>query len=291
MMLKRTIYILFAIALLRSIDVSAQYGYFIPDDAKSFPVEYIERRVMEVIDTVNIAIDYTCTYKVDLDAPDYFTDHRKLLIGKRYTYDFSYDLFRCDSVSTALFKSGARSAPMCGHEVIPEEVITNLLLRETYHTARFYGSKSVLRYKENIPKIQWTILPEKKVIHSYSCQKATSTFLGRNYEAWFTMGIPISVGPYKFLGLPGLILEIKDTDNDYHWLCTGISLPKKVQPIVLWDYRYQDVSKKQFFNTIKTAREKFASFLELHGHKVSTVNNKPAHAIKFLYNPIEKVMP
>ena len=56
----------------------------------------------------------------------------------------------------------------------------------------------------------------------YLCQKATCYFRGRNYTAWFTTDIPISNGPWKFGGLPGLILKIYDNDKLYTFECIKI---------------------------------------------------------------------
>jgi GLPGLI family protein len=41
------------------------------------------------------------------------------------------------------------------------------------------------------------------------------TYAGRDYKAWFTNEIPVSDGPYKFYGLPGLIVEIEDSKKQY----------------------------------------------------------------------------
>ncbi|MCZ4693657.1 GLPGLI family protein [Ancylomarina euxinus] len=53
------------------------------------------------------------------------------------------------------------------------------------------------------------------IIAKYPCQKATCNFGGRKYVAWYTMVIPISDGPYKFKGLPGLIVRIADTKKEH----------------------------------------------------------------------------
>jgi len=63
--------------------------------------------------------------------------------------------------------------------------------------------------------LKWKILPEKKMIGEYQCQKATLDFGGREWTAWFTEEIPFSDGPYKFKGLPGLIVQIRDS-KEYH---------------------------------------------------------------------------
>lgn len=61
----------------------------------------------------------------------------------------------------------------------------------------------------------WKILPQTKTINSFKVQKATTDYGGRKWTAWFSPDIPVQEGPYIFKGLPGLIIEISDEDNDY----------------------------------------------------------------------------
>lgn len=61
------------------------------------------------------------------------------------------------------------------------------------------------------------------VILGYACKKATTYFRGRSYTAWFSPDIPISDGPYKFRGLPGLILMIYDSQGFHKFEMVGIS--------------------------------------------------------------------
>lgn len=56
----------------------------------------------------------------------------------------------------------------------------------------------------------WNITNDNKNIGDISVQKATTSFAGRNWIAWFTNEIPIPDGPYKFNGLPGLIIKLED---------------------------------------------------------------------------------
>lgn len=72
-----------------------------------------------------------------------------------------------------------------------------------------------LRYEEDKGIFDWEILSETKTIKGYESQKAKTRFRGREYIAWFTTEIPISDGPYKFNGLPGLILQLRDSKNHY----------------------------------------------------------------------------
>jgi GLPGLI family protein len=62
--------------------------------------------------------------------------------------------------------------------------------------------------KEKIENLNWVITDSTEVVLGYSCQIAKTKFRGRSYFASFTKEIPISDGPWKFNGLPGLILKV-----------------------------------------------------------------------------------
>lgn len=62
----------------------------------------------------------------------------------------------------------------------------------------------VFQYVEDIPDCKWQITAKTKVIMGYGCQSDTTTFRGRDYEAWFTADIPLNYGPWKFMGYQGL---------------------------------------------------------------------------------------
>jgi hypothetical protein len=79
------------------------------------------------------------------------------------------------------------------------------------------------------------------------CQKATCIFRGRNYEAWFAQGINVSEGPWKFNGLPGLILKITDSKQDYSF--EAISIEKIDYPIAPKPIK-AIISKRTVFNRI-----------------------------------------
>jgi GLPGLI family protein len=79
------------------------------------------------------------------------------------------------------------------------------------------GFFSRLRYVQKIPVLNWKLIDSTKVIAGYKTHQASIFYKGRKYFAWFSPEIPISDGPYKFHGLPGLILEIYDEKKDYHF--------------------------------------------------------------------------
>lgn len=63
--------------------------------------------------------------------------------------------------------------------------------------------------------MEWELINEKKQIAGFSCQKSQTFAFGRKFIAWFTTEIPISDGPYKFRGLPGLIIEVYDDQRHF----------------------------------------------------------------------------
>lgn len=69
---------------------------------------------------------------------------------------------------------------------------------------------------------QWSITSDTLTILGYLCQKATTEFRGRNYEAWFTPDIPINEGPWKFYGLPGMILKVNDSEDLFSFEIIGL---------------------------------------------------------------------
>lgn len=80
-------------------------------------------------------------------------------------------------------------------------------------------------YDDSWIEIKWTIFNEYKTIEGFKSQKATGTFRGRNYTAWFTESIPYPYGPWKLSGLPGVILEAEDDKKIIGFRATKVCYP------------------------------------------------------------------
>lgn len=94
-------------------------------------------------------------------------------------------------------------------------------MKETYLDRISSGFTPVqIGYNEE-PNFNWKISPEKEKIGDYDTQKATTEYGGRQWTAWFSTSIPFQDGPYKFKGLPGLIVKIEDKDKNYSWVLKG----------------------------------------------------------------------
>lgn len=89
---------------------------------------------------------------------------------------------------------------------------------KTTYTDRI--STNLFGFVEDL-NFNWKILPTKEKIGDYKTQMATAEFGGRMWTAWFSTDLPFPDGPYKFSGLPGLIVKIEDSNKEYSWLLKG----------------------------------------------------------------------
>lgn len=77
--------------------------------------------------------------------------------------------------------------------------------------------------------MQWTLEPGAKVINGDVCNKAIAYFRGRVITAWYNPKLPISDGPYKLCGLPGMIYAFSDQENVFNAELTSINkIPNRV---------------------------------------------------------------
>lgn len=113
--------------------------------------------------------------------------------------------------------------------------------------------------QEELPEINWEIQEEIKDIQGFKVQKATTEFRGRVYEVWFAADIPVSFGPWKLHGLPGLILEAKDLKNQV--IFTFKSIETVENPVKLDFFpKIRQISYKDYALVYKAFRDNPAAF-------------------------------
>lgn len=121
----------------------------------------------------------------------------------------------------------------------------DFIIEKDYKTGKKLFKARIMRdqyvYEEDRP-MDWKILPETATIGEYKTQKAETNFAGRSWSAWFTTEIPFQDGPYKFGGLPGLIVKVEDSKGDYSF---DLKEAKKINEIGSFDQRGSTITVKR----------------------------------------------
>jgi len=109
-------------------------------------------------------------------------------------------------------------------------------------------SEDLLKYDEKL-ELKWVIMPDTKTIHGMECQLASTNYAGRVWNAWFGKDVPIFEGPYKFSGLPGLIIKITSDDNTWDFDLVNLNT-NEIKKIFFNQYpklQIKTFSKKDFY--------------------------------------------
>ncbi|MCY4781190.1 GLPGLI family protein [Sphingobacterium sp. UT-1RO-CII-1] len=123
--------------------------------------------------------------------------------------------------------------------------------------------------EEEDSQINWQVHNDNKDILGYNCSKATAKYKGREYTAYFAQEIPFSDGPYKFKGLPGMILQLQDSNNEYNFEVVGISNLKNYDYYLARHENYKTISKKELAEFEDKIKEKPSLILMNPGIQLS----------------------
>jgi GLPGLI family protein len=173
-------------------------------------------------ESVILNVVYEFTHINDLNNPDKaLTEDMLLALGKtesRYTRNFKKQLPK-NSSGGGIKKVAAIGGPVAVVSSKPStttELFQYVAAKKIVTTSKL-GMQSYLM-EDGLPQIKWKIYQENKTIGNYLCQKAIGEYAGRIYTVWFALELPFHNGPWKLSGLPGLILEAKDSKNEVLFL-------------------------------------------------------------------------
>lgn len=225
-----------------------------------------------VIDYVNYKASYLYTYQEDSSSTDKVNAELMALYIGDYRSKFEhYGSFSYDSIVRVYSNHPNKTA---AKQLAWKQV-------QTFDSGSFLTSLKVVKNKENNTTIfhessyfmngklkvtekldfDWQLVTNSDtIICNYQCLKATVSFKGRNYQAWYSPEIPISDGPYKFKGLPGLIIKIQDDKNEHCFELEAFYKVNTAIPIYFDENRYTEVSMEKYYKTKKVAA---MSILEL----------------------------
>ena len=162
-------------------------------------------------DHVKAKVFYKLSHAYDTtDAKKINVEDFYLQLGANSWNYKSYTKFLRDSAVFAdSKKAGHFVPPLARNKGTSEEIFILPIRKKLYFRPNNLIGNYLLSQK--LPELNWKLENHRKKVGSYTCQKASCTFNGRSYTAWFTSELPFKAGPWKLQGLPGLILEAYDS--------------------------------------------------------------------------------
>ncbi len=93
---------------------------------------------------------------------------------------------------------------------------------KSLYDKKFYSATSYY-YEEPLPEFEWRVNDEiSDTIIGYPCKTAECFFRGRHWKVWFSEDLPMPYGPWKFHGLPGMILKAEDISGAHKFVAEEI---------------------------------------------------------------------
>lgn len=176
-----------------------------------------------------------------------------------------------------------------GRDFVNSEIWINNHTRGLKERAHDYARYSQsIEYVESLPQFEWELMETVDTVAGYVCSKAKTSFRGREWTVWFTMEIPISAGPWKFNGLPGLILKAQDDKLDYIWECQNITQTRN--PIVYYNVKKDVLTRNKWQRYMRQVHNSPLAMLGGGGTTVFLYNGKSiidSDNWSIPYNPIE----
>ena len=263
----------------------------------------------DTIDSTNLEIIYNLQYRRQSNPNEsHLWMLTKLQIGTLYSKYYSIICQFIDDVQQVILGQVQKSTKMpgvgysypyteeelaiknnSGRDFINSEIWINNHTRGLKERAHDYARYSQsIEYVEPLPQFEWELMEATDTVAGYACSVAKTRFRGREWTVWFTMEIPISAGPWKFNGLPGLILKAQDDKLDYIWECQNITQTRN--PIVYYEVKKNVLTRSKWQRYMRQVHNSPLAMLGGGGSTVFIYNGKSIiESDNWLipYNPIE----
>ena len=264
----------------------------------------------KVIDQSRFIVTYEAMMTEDsLKPAKQKFDRLVLMVGDSISMCYSNTMHRFDSAFTVSERKGQDSYKNMSHFVgenggvwVPDVYKYYGRKRMTIMHRIMEGRVPIYLYDEPLDLMDWQMSFETKEILGYQCFKAECDFRGRHWTAWCTMQIPVQDGPWKFCGLPGLILQMEESRGHYAFRCIGIETQKK--PIVWYEegyHKYQrctraDVMKQEedyhadligYIRMVHPGIQIHIAKMDASGKHVGSEEAPESYKKALPYNPVE----
>jgi len=264
--------------------------------------------VMLIISVLLFGFNYSCygqlsgklTYNVILESNDYEVLEGTLLFNNDSSLFFIKKNDCQESTCENIDKSNMVESDDndIGFKIKPPVKKLNHEVYINRNKNQIKARKFVYKKGEYLPsivvepsgKIEWELINEDKIIGTFNALKATSSFRGRNYTAWYTQDVKVDVGPWKFQGLPGLILQVTDEEKGVMFNFSSATIPytHTESDFIIKEDLEISIDEYAELNSPKTVTNEFIEWLNSslpeNGMLIDTSNI----SINFTSNGIEK---
>ncbi|MCI6160501.1 MAG: GLPGLI family protein [Prevotellaceae bacterium] len=265
-----------------AITVNAQITIFRQDDLQN----------RDSCDKMKYVVNYDMDFVENTEQVPYEYTHDRMLlqIGEKATAFFSYDTYLADSTNLEVMKRNGTD--FVGGGGVSWRLYKNYPQEKHYTYMDKLGSE---RYActEKVEEPVWQLVTDSATtIKEHPCLLATADYRGRKWYAWYAEDIPVSEGPWKLCGLPGLVLRAYDAENQYRFELSGIRNARPNENIVYVGKKYEDIDKKSLNKQYERYYGDPLGFIsgnpnvkvtvtDQHGNKLNKMSAIP-------YNPIER---
>ncbi len=169
------------------------------------------------------------TYKIKLREDDYFFNAKLFFNGQLSYFVWKQRNKPLWKVRKTTIKDGIVYDI---EQIVYTDTIGYIVLKDLtkpYLEIRDFCKPNQPNVYNDSVKFNWKLGKETKIVQGLNCMKATCRFRGRDYVAWFSPEIAVPYGPWKFGGLPGLLVEIKDTRQEVLIQLKNLDLTQKPQ--------------------------------------------------------------
>lgn len=273
------------LSIFTSIGAMAQSDYQL-NEVVEFPDRIdMEPSMLEVL--------YDLTMRDPLNAGEEVAVTMVLQIGPRYSKYFEYSslqellFLRSEGYKT----TRGRWYAVCDSVGVTRKTGTLYKDRSKGTCREVAFSWGTYSYEEELPRIDWREVPDSvRTIGGYESHLAVCDLRGRQWRCWYAPEIKVSEGPYKLMGLPGLILEAYSEDGEID--LSFVSVSKSEDPIIYNKEGYDRSFKgerKHFYRAISRGKWRTAEVLETSGLEVRELDGSSAKPVRryMFYVPME----
>lgn len=221
------------------------------------------------IEPAEFIASYSLTYKLDsLNLDNVKNQEMWLFLGENTSY-FANKSHHIDIRALSKLKTHAEI------QLWMDKNSRSYKPRSTYHIYKNYPIGKItftqhsldgtFKYEEKLDAIHWELTQDTATIGGYFSQKAYCDYGGRKWTAWFCPDIPFKDGPYKFNGLPGLIVKVYDSRKHYVFELIGLEVADSDLMIEFNDYPYINTTKQKYFRARKAMRNSIPNIVKQRG--------------------------